>query len=155
MQGLNISLVDRHETILTLYTATLITAHSVIPASTCRSATTRRRECGNPGRNWIPGQARNDKQERTYVVMYSLGKTCAAMNVDSPSQCRFGSFSSTMRVGGFDPIASCLGLIRNFYYGTAERSSCVRFHGIRRNNSAFTQDSTGSPRYTENHFDGP
>ena len=31
------------------------------------------RECGNPGRSWIPGQARNDKQERNYVVMYNNG----------------------------------------------------------------------------------
>ena len=28
------------------------------------------RESGNPGKDWIPSQARNDKLERTYVVMY-------------------------------------------------------------------------------------
>lgn len=29
------------------------------------------RESGNPERNWIPGQARNDKLPETYVVMYN------------------------------------------------------------------------------------
>jgi hypothetical protein len=29
------------------------------------------RESGNPERHWIPGQARNDRLRRTYVVMYS------------------------------------------------------------------------------------
>jgi len=29
-------------------------------------------ESGNPGKDWIPGQARNDKLERTYIVMYKL-----------------------------------------------------------------------------------
>jgi len=33
------------------------------------------RESGNPGKDWIPGQARNDKLERTYVVMYRLKRT--------------------------------------------------------------------------------
>jgi len=28
------------------------------------------REIGNPESHWIPGQARNDKLHRTYVVMY-------------------------------------------------------------------------------------
>jgi apolipoprotein N-acyltransferase len=28
------------------------------------------RESGNPGKNWIPGQARNDKRDKIYVVMY-------------------------------------------------------------------------------------
>ena len=28
-------------------------------------------ESRNPGKNWIPGQARNDKPLRTYVVMYN------------------------------------------------------------------------------------
>jgi len=28
------------------------------------------RESGNPGRNWIPGQARNDEQDGTYVLVY-------------------------------------------------------------------------------------
>jgi hypothetical protein len=27
------------------------------------------RESGNPGKNWIPGQARNDKPDNIYVVM--------------------------------------------------------------------------------------
>ena len=26
----------------------------------------------NPGKHWIPGQARNDKLDRIYVVMYKL-----------------------------------------------------------------------------------
>jgi len=26
----------------------------------------------NPGKHWIPGQARNDKLHKTYVVMYKL-----------------------------------------------------------------------------------
>ena len=25
---------------------------------------------GNPGKDWIPGQARNDKPDKTYVVVY-------------------------------------------------------------------------------------
>jgi len=29
------------------------------------------RESGNPEKHWIPGQARNDKLDKTYVVMYS------------------------------------------------------------------------------------
>ena len=29
-------------------------------------------ESGNPGKDWIPSQARNDKLERTYVVMYNI-----------------------------------------------------------------------------------
>jgi len=29
------------------------------------------RESGNPEQRWIPGQARNDKLYRTYVVMYN------------------------------------------------------------------------------------
>jgi hypothetical protein len=28
------------------------------------------RESGNPGKNWIPGQARNDKRDNINVVMY-------------------------------------------------------------------------------------
>jgi hypothetical protein len=28
------------------------------------------RESGNPGKNWIPGQARNDKPDKNCVVMY-------------------------------------------------------------------------------------
>jgi hypothetical protein len=28
------------------------------------------RESGNPGKHWIPGQARNDKPAKIYVVMY-------------------------------------------------------------------------------------
>jgi hypothetical protein len=27
--------------------------------------------CRNPGKHWLPGQARNDKLNRTYAVMYS------------------------------------------------------------------------------------
>jgi hypothetical protein len=30
------------------------------------------RESGNPGKNWIPGQARNDKPDNIYVVMNSI-----------------------------------------------------------------------------------
>jgi hypothetical protein len=30
------------------------------------------RESGNPEKNWIPGQARNDKPDRNYVAMYSF-----------------------------------------------------------------------------------
>lgn len=29
------------------------------------------RESGNPEQGWIPGQARNDKEGRTYVAMYN------------------------------------------------------------------------------------
>ena len=29
------------------------------------------RESGNPGKYWIPGQARNDRTDRTYVVVYN------------------------------------------------------------------------------------
>jgi hypothetical protein len=29
------------------------------------------RESGNPEKYWIPGQARNDKLDKTYVVTYS------------------------------------------------------------------------------------
>ena len=32
------------------------------------------RKSGNPGRCWIPGQARNDKQYNAYVVMYNFKK---------------------------------------------------------------------------------
>jgi len=64
-----------------LYTATLITAHSVIPAKLVPA----KAGSGNPGRNWIPGQARNDKQERTYVVMY---KTYLPMDYDSDEPSR-------------------------------------------------------------------
>ena len=30
------------------------------------------RESGNPGKNWIPGQARNDKHDKSYVVTYIM-----------------------------------------------------------------------------------
>jgi hypothetical protein len=30
------------------------------------------RESENPGKNWIPGQARNDKPDNIYVVMHNL-----------------------------------------------------------------------------------
>ena len=29
-------------------------------------------ECRNPGKHWIPDQARNDKLDWTYVVMYKI-----------------------------------------------------------------------------------
>jgi hypothetical protein len=29
-------------------------------------------ECRNPGKHWIPGQARNDKPVKIYVVMYNF-----------------------------------------------------------------------------------
>jgi hypothetical protein len=29
------------------------------------------RESGDPGQHWIPGQARNDKLHKTYVVVYN------------------------------------------------------------------------------------
>ena len=32
------------------------------------------RESGNPEKHWIPGQARNDKVHKTYVVMYNAQK---------------------------------------------------------------------------------
>jgi len=32
------------------------------------------RESGNPGKNWIPGQARNDKPDNIYVVMHRTMK---------------------------------------------------------------------------------
>ena len=32
-------------------------------------------ESGNPGKNWIPGQAWNDKHDKVYVVMYKKGST--------------------------------------------------------------------------------
>ncbi len=32
----------------------------------------RESESGNPGKHWIPGQARNDKKEKTYVIVYIL-----------------------------------------------------------------------------------
>jgi len=46
--------------------ANSIFIHSVINHNrVCHS-----RESGNPGKYWIPGQARNDKPYKTYVVMY-------------------------------------------------------------------------------------
>jgi hypothetical protein len=30
------------------------------------------RESGNPERPWIPGQARNDKREKIYIVGYRI-----------------------------------------------------------------------------------
>jgi hypothetical protein len=30
------------------------------------------RESGNPERHWIPGQARNDKRQKIYVVVYRI-----------------------------------------------------------------------------------
>jgi len=42
--------------------------HSVINPSRGRHS----RESGNPGEHWIPGQARNDKLHRIYVVMYRI-----------------------------------------------------------------------------------
>ena len=41
--------------------------HSVINHNRARHS----RESGNPGKHWIPGQARNDKPAKIYVVMYS------------------------------------------------------------------------------------
>ena len=32
------------------------------------------RESGNPRKHWISGQARNDKDEKTYVVMHNSPK---------------------------------------------------------------------------------
>jgi hypothetical protein len=29
------------------------------------------RESGNPGKDWIPGQARNDKSDKTYLGVYN------------------------------------------------------------------------------------
>jgi hypothetical protein len=57
----------RGDDIPLLYTATLITAEIVIPAPVFTGVTS----SGNPGKYWIPGQARNDKTDRTYVVMYN------------------------------------------------------------------------------------
>jgi len=51
--------------ICVIYLATLITPRVVIPA-----------KAGIQEKNWIPGQARNDKLHRIYVVMYKL-ETCA------------------------------------------------------------------------------
>jgi len=31
------------------------------------------RASGNPGKHWIPGQARNDEVHKNYVVMYKNG----------------------------------------------------------------------------------
>jgi hypothetical protein len=42
--------------------------HSVINHNRARHS----RESGNPGKHWIPGQARNDKPAKIYVVMYRL-----------------------------------------------------------------------------------
>ena len=40
--------------------------HSVINRNTMRHS----RKSGNPGKHWIPGQARNDNLHKTYVVVY-------------------------------------------------------------------------------------
>jgi hypothetical protein len=32
------------------------------------------RESGNPEKHWIPGQARNDKLDKTYITMYNSFK---------------------------------------------------------------------------------
>ncbi len=40
--------------------------HSVINLNRARHS----RESGNSGKHWIPGQARNDKLHKIYVVMY-------------------------------------------------------------------------------------
>jgi hypothetical protein len=48
-----------------LYTAILIAPKVVIPAPAGRQ------ERRNPGKHWIPGQARNDKLHRTYIVIYN------------------------------------------------------------------------------------
>jgi len=40
--------------------------HSVISLILIRHSC----ESRNPGKHWIPGQARNDKKEKTYVVLY-------------------------------------------------------------------------------------
>ena len=40
-----------------------------IPQSEFRKKGRHSRESGNPGKHWIPGQARNDKLSKTYVVM--------------------------------------------------------------------------------------
>jgi hypothetical protein len=40
--------------------------HNVINHNIARHS----RESGNPGKHWIPGQARNDKPVKIYVVMY-------------------------------------------------------------------------------------
>ena len=47
--------------IYVIYLATLITPRVVIPA-----------KAGIQEKNWIPGQARNDKLHRIYVVMYKF-----------------------------------------------------------------------------------
>jgi hypothetical protein len=45
--------------------------HSVINHNRGRHS----RESGNPGKHWIPGQARNDKPAKIYVVMYKFNGT--------------------------------------------------------------------------------
>jgi hypothetical protein len=47
--------------------AILIVAKVVIPAPIFVGVNS----SGNPGKHWIPGQARNDKLDRTYIVVYS------------------------------------------------------------------------------------
>jgi len=62
-----------------LYTATLIIGKAVIPAPyqvrDKLQQESRRRPCEGREpllkKHWIPGQARNDKPYKTYVVMYS------------------------------------------------------------------------------------
>jgi len=41
------------------------------------------RESGNPGRNWIPGQARNDEQGGTYVLVYKKALSYPAFSTFS------------------------------------------------------------------------
>jgi hypothetical protein len=53
----------------------IVSIHNVINPSKCRHS----RESGNPGRNWIPGQARNDKPDKIYVVMYNSGYSSPAL----------------------------------------------------------------------------
>jgi hypothetical protein len=50
----------------------MVTSFSLIIYSVINHINVRHsRESGNPGQHWIPGQARNDKLHKTYVVVYS------------------------------------------------------------------------------------
>jgi hypothetical protein len=55
----------------------LINIHSVINRIMIRHSC----ESRNPGKHWIPGQARNDKKKKTYVVLCSIAKDGKYVNI--------------------------------------------------------------------------
>ena len=77
------TLQEKEERYTEILIFSLATIHNVINLSkTCHS-----RKGGNPGKHWIPGQARNDNKEKTYVAVYSykkpVGKLCAVSRMPS------------------------------------------------------------------------